>query len=66
MGNLNKTFTLEHPENIQRLRSILSSGSDFSDLEVEALWKEFSRLHRSDYLFPSEKCLTEFKDWLES
>lgn len=66
MNNILIALKIEYPRDIQLIREAVPFLSRYSDLEVEILWKAFSRSVAAGWLFVDDEWLEEFKKWLEN
>jgi hypothetical protein len=63
--NMFEALKPESPESIVAIRKAVGILGRFTDIEVEQLWKAFSRTYAAGYLGTDEETLKNFATWLE-
>lgn len=65
MNNITRALTVEYPKDIPKIRTRIPAFlHSLSDIEVEMLWRAYSRDIRASYLCVHENNLEEFAKWL--
>lgn len=67
MSNFYDALRPDHQEYVELLRKEFKVfENNFSDLEVEAIWKAFSKAMQAEYLVVTKESLDKFREWIKN
>lgn len=60
-----KAVALRSPEDIKKIQEAVPLLQRFTPLEIELIWRTFSRDVGSSYLIVHEETLEQFREWAD-